>query len=741
MRLLVVSNRLPVTVSIKGGSMEFKESVGGLVTGISSYLDSLKKSSFSKAEYVWVGWPGIAVPDRLKGELKEKALNEHNAYPVYISEKVMDKFYLGFCNKLIWPLFHYFPSYATYSEDLWENYKRVNETFFDALMEIIQPNDVVWVQDYHLMLLPKLIRERMPNAPIGFFLHIPFPSSEIFQLIPSDWRAEILEGLMGSDLVGFHTHDYTRHFLSCLLRILGLKHNMGEVIVDNRVVKADTFPMGVDFKRFNDAITVGGVQKEKIELKKTFRNFKTVLSVDRLDYSKGLVNRLQGYEVFLEQNPDWREKVVLVAVVVPSRVGVERYQQMKRQIDELVGKINGKFGTVNWTPIIYQYRFVSFEPLVALYSVSDVALVTPLRDGMNLVAKEYIASRSDKTGVLILSEMAGAAKELGEAIIINPNNRQEIADAIKRALEMPVEEQLHRNEVMQTRIKRYDVVKWAEEFMNELFEVRKEQEHMAANLLDKEAREELVLKFKKAKHRILLLDYDGSLVPFAKHPQLAKPPQELLVLLRELSEDPKTQVIIISGRDKETLGQWFASVPVALVAEHGAWIKEQGENDWKMLKPLSKDWKDQVHPLMEVYSDRLPGSFVEDKDYSVAWHYRKADPEQASLRAKELLDNLMELTRSINVQVLQGNKVIEVRCAGVDKGNASLNWVSRNKPDFIMGIGDDHTDEDMFRSLPKRAYSIKVGLGSTYAKYSLHSYAEVRKLLEDFADSAVSRKN
>lgn len=366
-------------------------------------------------------------------------MTEFNCYPVFISKKDIEKFYYGFCNKTIWPLFHYFTSFAVYDEDYWLNYKKVNELFCSTILEIIKPDDVVWIQDYHLMLLPKLLREKIQN-PVGFFLHIPFPTFEIFRLLPTKWRTEILTALLAADLLGFHTHDYTQDFLRCVLRILGYEHSMGEIAFNGHIVKVDTFPMGIDFTIFYTAQNREDVKKEKEELLKSLGGYKVILSVDRLDYTKGILNRLYAYENFLEKNPQWHKKVVLVLVVVPSRIGVEHYKQMKKQVDEVVGEINGRFGDINWTPILYQFKFLPFHQLVPLYSVSDLCLVTPLRDGMNLVAKEYIASRTDKTGVLILSEMAGASKELREAIIINPNNIEEIADALKLALEISEEE-------------------------------------------------------------------------------------------------------------------------------------------------------------------------------------------------------------------------------------------------------------------------------------------------------------
>jgi trehalose 6-phosphate synthase/phosphatase len=294
MRLLIVSNRLPITVVEEKGTLNFKESVGGLVSGLKSYLEAPINSPSSQPinDYTWLGWPGITVGQKMKEKLSSKVYSEYHAYPVFLSEKIMDKFYHGFCNRTIWPLFHYFTSHVAYNEDYWISYKEVNETFCQAVMQILRPDDIVWIHDYHLMLLPKLIRDRVPGIPIGFFLHIPFPSFEIFRLIPSKWRNEILEGLLGADLIGFHTHDYTQYFLRCVLRILGYENNMGRIAVNSHSVKADTFPMGIEFQKFHDAVSLPEVQNERNELEKVLADSKIVLSIDRLDYTKGVLNRL-----------------------------------------------------------------------------------------------------------------------------------------------------------------------------------------------------------------------------------------------------------------------------------------------------------------------------------------------------------------------------------------------------------------------------------------------------------------
>ncbi len=730
MRLFIISNRLPFTIEEKEGKIEFKESSGGLVTGLSGYLDSLKSSSFTTMEYIWVGWSGGNVKEKYHDEIRKKTLTEYNSYPIFISEKDMENFYYGFCNKTIWPLFHCFPEYTVYDEDFWSCYKKINEYFCETLVKILQPDDILWIHDYHLMLLPKLIREKYPDLSIGFFLHIPFPPFEIYRLLPKEWRIEILEGIIGADLIGFHTNDYTQNFLKCVLRLLGFDHNLGNITFSDRTVKVDTFPMGIHYKKFFDAANTPEIQKEKENIKSMFKDVKIILSVDRLDYTKGIINRLQGFELFLEKNPQWHNKIVLLLIVVPSRIGVESYQRMKNKIDELVGRINGKFGNIKWVPIQYQYKHLPFENLVPIYAASDIALITPLRDGMNLIAKEYIATRTDKTGVLILSEMAGAAKELAEAIIINPNHKEEIAQALKEALEMPVEEQKIRIDIMQKRLSSYDVIRWANDFINELLELKEERKNFSKKFLSSFERNKIIEEFKNANSKLIFLDYDGTLVPFKDYPEKAKPDEELIKLIKLLSETQNTDVVLISGRNKNTLQSWFGNLNISIVAEHGTWIKEKN-NNWKLIKPLTADWKLKLLSFLKFYTDRLPGSFVEEKEFSLVWHYRRSEPELSSIRAKELIDDLISLTANMDIQIFQGNKVIEIRSSGINKGTAAMYFISKNKYDFILSIGDDVTDEDIFKILPENAYSIKVGFSQTAAKFVFKDYNEVRKFIEE----------
>lgn len=741
MRLLAVSNRAPVTVTRRRGEFVFQPSVGGLATGLTAWMDSLDAAPGEGPvnERLWAGWPGLTVAAEEENDLRARLREEYDVHPVFLDEKQVEDFYFGFCNATLWPLFHYFHSFAQYDENLWQSYRSVNEAFRDSVLGAARESDSIWVHDYHLMLLPRLLREHLPDTRIGFFLHIPFPDFEVFRQMPRRWGTELLEGLLGADLIGFHVHDYTQYFLRCVLKMLGRENDMGEMTLGGRTVRADTFPMGIDYGKFAAAADDPAIRSDVESLReRTPPGGKVILSVERLDYTKGIINGLRAFEALLERSPGWRERCVLAMVVVPSRTRVGEYARMKTEIDTEVGRINGRFGNIDWTPILYQYASLPFERLVALYSLGDVAMVTPKRDGMNLIAKEYLASRTDGTGVLVLSELAGASRELGEAVQVNPNIVEEIASALESALEMPRQEQVRRNTLMRHRLRRYDVKRWAGEFMRALEGVREAQRLREAKYLGLSPRAELVSDYLGAGRRLIALDYDGTLVPIAGTPGAAMPTGRTKGLLARLTADPGNRLAIVSGRDRDTLSGWFGELEIDLVAEHGVWIRERGSS-WEKIKPLRNDWKPRVAQILEEYVDRLPGSFAEEKDFSLAWHYRQTDPELGPVRAKELMDELVTLTANLDLQVIQGSKVIEVRNGGVDKGAAVLKIIGEDRYNFIMAMGDDWTDEDLFAALPERAHTIKIGIGSSFARFYLRGQEEAIELLEDL--QAISRRN
>lgn len=713
--------------------MTITPSAGGLATGLKSY----HKDSNS----VWIGWPGL-MPETPAEEKEVTALLEtEQCLPVFLNEDLISNFYDGFSNATLWPLFHYFAEFTEFNKTYWDSYCKVNELFAESIIENAEQGDVVWVHDYQLLLLPNILREKRPDLTIGFFLHIPFPSYELIRILP--WREQIVNGLMGADLIGFHTYDYARHFISSVKRLLGHEVDFNQIKLENRPVMIDVFPMGIDYKKFEShaleiqSKPIQDRSKEHQDIDRfllSMPNRKLVLSIDRLDYTKGIPQRLNAFREFLEKHPDYREKVSLIMLTVPSRTDVEQYQNLKNEIDVLVGNINGEFGTLNWNPVIYFYRSVPFDNLIELYSSADVALLTPLRDGMNLVAKEYIASKVNKKGVLILSEMAGASKELGEAISVNPNNIAETADAIYKALTMPDREMEKAISTMQQRIKRYDIHKWASEFMKALHKtIEKQSEHHARKITSR-IKNKIFSEYNDSKSKVLFLDYDGTLQRFFSLPQSAKPDKELYELLDNLAVEKNLKLVLVSGRDRETFNRWFGNKKYTLIAEHGAWLKEVGKG-WLERKPVHTEWKESILPVLESYVDRTPGSLIEEKTYSLVWHYRKADIELGVLRALELVHDISNLIFNQDLEILEGKKVVEVKVSGINKGTAATDFLHANPADFVLAMGDDWTDEFLFKELPEQAHTIKVGTENSAAKYFLSNYKEVRSFLHDLVKS------
>lgn len=721
-KLLIVANRLPVKFEKVSDGFTIHPSEGGLATGLSSL-----NSSYTKE---WVGWPGVYV----KNDAHRQAINKQmdkSYHSVFLTEDEVDAYYKGFSNETLWPLMHYFMEFTRYNNEHWEAYKTVNQKFCDKVVEVAQEGDLIWVQDYHLMLLPGMLREKLGNRnPIGFFLHIPFASYELFRTLP--WRKELLDGMLGADLVGFHTFEYMRHFISTVYRVLGYESRLGAINIDGRQSYTDAFPMGISYNKFHEAAASKEVTEQVEVFKKRFGNVKLVLSVDRLDYTKGILNRLEAFDILLTRYPELKEKVSLIMLTVPSRDDVNQYRNLKVEVDEMVGNINGRHSTLIWTPVHYFYRSVPFEQLVALYNLADIGLVTPLRDGMNLVSKEYVASKTENNGVLILSEMAGSAIELDGAIRINPNDKDAMAEALQTAINMSAEEQTTRMKRLQRQVRINSVEKWGADFTTELVSIYEKAQYNERRIINGKETTEISEAFSDAEDRLVILDYDGTLRGFCDNPRDAVPDGELRELLKHLSRH--ATVVVLSGRDHFTMEEWFGHLGVELVAEHGIWHKEHGE--WKQVRELSSVWKEDVYPMIESYVERTPGSFIEEKPFSLAFHYRRTDSWLAEIRAPQLINALTTICMQNNLSILDGNKVVEIRLPGIDKGSASYKWLSQKPWDFIMAVGDDKTDEDMFAIMPEYAYTIKVGAQDSKARMRIRNSDKVRELLKSMIAEA-----
>ncbi|MBN1159363.1 MAG: bifunctional alpha,alpha-trehalose-phosphate synthase (UDP-forming)/trehalose-phosphatase [Bacteroidales bacterium] len=718
-RLIIISNRLPVSITDNEEGISYTKSVGGLATG----LDSLN----FQTEMHWIGWPGIHPDDAGKKQKISRDLKNQNIHPVFLSAEQISYYYEGYSNSTIWPLFHYFFVYTEYDARFWETYKSVNQLFLEEVKKVVQPDDLIWIHDYHLMLLPGMLRDHLPDCRIGFFLHIPFPSYELFRVLPE--RAEILQGLLGADLVGFHTFEYMRHFISSVYRILGLEFTVNETIHKNRPVRVDNFPMGINYDLYHNIAEDPETRMHIERYSQQFKNKTIIFSVDRLDYSKGILHRLQAYDRFLETYPVYRKNVVLILLVVPSRDNVEKYQDLKTKIDEYAGYLNGKYSDINWAPVHYLYRSFDIKHLCALYYISDVALVTPLRDGMNLIAKEYVATKKNKPGVLILSEMTGAIIELNEALRVNPNNIEEIKDTLFFALNIPESEQIQRLEKMQQVLSRQTNARWTSDFFSELNNIGLIRKKISGKYIDAGNRNSIINAYQNKRKRLFLLDYDGTLTGFAKDPYKAVPDEKLKILISQLIASSRNKVVIISGRDRKFLEQYFPQSELILVAEHGSFIRKQGKWTRKFSRQKHA-WKEEISELIQPITDRTPGSSIEIKEASIVWHYRKTDLWLADLRVKQLLDTLIYPCTRLKLQIMKGNKIVEIKYPGVNKGAAAISMLDFFPSDYILAAGDDTTDEDMFMVLPDKAITIKIGGYSQNAKYYLHSHNEFIEFLE-----------
>jgi trehalose 6-phosphate synthase/phosphatase len=730
-RVLIVANRLPVTVRVSDSGVEVQKSSGGLATGL------LRPHEQSGG--LWIGWSGA--PDNELSPEQRVALDEQLAamrlVSVPLTADQVTRYYEGFSNGVLWPLFHYLLDQIPLHVRDSEPYTEVNERFAELVAEHYQPGDLIWVHDYQLLLLPELLRRRLPDARIGFFLHIPFPSEELFRTLPE--RDRLLRGLLGADLVGFHTPAYLRHFAASLTQILGLTVDIDRVQLADREVRLGVFPMGIDAQSFSAMAEDPGVEAE-VQALRGDGKLKLLVGVDRLDYTKGIPRRLLAYERMLQTHPELQERVRLVQVAVPSRTNVEAYQEFRSLVDGLVGRINGAFGTPRWVPVHYIYRALSEAELVALYRASDVMLVTPLRDGMNLVAKEFVASRTDGDGVLVLSEFAGASWELPEAVQVNPYDVDGTAERYYHALTMEEDERRTRLGPLRTRVATYDVHRWAATFLEQLETITRPAPASRATAGPHAARRELSARLRDCEGLLALLDYDGTLVPYTATPELARPDPALLALLGILAARPETELHVVSGRARETLEHWLGHLPIALHAEHGFWSRGLNESEWIPAGEMGSAWREPALGILRDITARTPGSLIEVKSVALAWHYRMADRESGARRANELRLHLTQLLSNQPVEILAGHKVVEIRPYGIHKGRIVPPLPpERLASTTMLAMGDDRTDEDLFIALPPEAVTVKVGPGPTQARFRVDGVPAARALLQSLVQAEVAK--
>ena len=672
-----------------------------------------------------IGWTGEQAPDHEQREQLSRELKaSRQQIPVFLDESEIHEYHDGFCHTSLWPILHYLSGSADYQQQWFESYRRVNERFADMVAERYRPGDIIWVHDYHLMLVPQLLRERIPEARIGFFLHTPFPSYELFRCHPN--RTELLTGMLGADLIGFQTFGYLRHFRSTVLRLLGIESDIDQIVRDDSTTAIGVYPVGVKTEMIAQARASEDYQKCLKEYRETFAGKRIVLSVDRLDQSQGIQKKLRAIEKYLAEHPAERENVMFILLVSATGAHSGDVRKLVHDIEHAVGRINGRYSRVDNIPVHYLNRWVPFIELCALYNLADVALVTPLMDGMNVIAKEYIANKEDADrGILVLSEFAGVSEELFNAIRVNPYNTDEVSAAIDRAIRMPAEEQRKRLDSMLERIAGYDAKYWATSFLRDL-EASRDTPDDRTRALDKS----IIKRFREPNTRkALFLDYDGSLREFVDSPEDAVPSEELLAIFRNFDQRDDLDVYIVSGRDQNFLEKHFGSFNVTLVAEHGFFFKRPGKKWETMVGDIDLSWKETIARIFEFYSMSTPSTKVEEKHSALVWHYRQADPEFGAWKAASLIGELTETISNLPVSIHQGQKIVEVSSQHVSKGMAVARFMNENKYDLMLCAGDDRTDETMLYFDDDHVITVKIGDKDTDAAYRASSPQSFRRFL------------
>jgi len=709
--IVVASNRLPFSVSRTARGLEAKPSPGGLVSAMEPVL--------RKSGGTWLGWPGLELGE---GETLPEFPSPYAVEPVNLTDSEMSRYYHGFSNRTLWPLCHSMPGRSRFDRRDYEVYERVNDRFAQAIVEHAEGAGLVWIHDYHLMLAPRRVREGVGRSPLAFFLHVPFPPYDIFRLLP--WDREILRSMLACDLIAFHVRGYARNFIDCVERTLGARVDRESMVVEygDRTTRVAALPIGIEFEAFDRMAREEPPQSE-IEAERV------VLGVDRLDYTKGIPERMRAFARLLELHPEYREKVVLLQIAVPSRSQVAEYRALKREIDELVGSINGRFATAQWSPIRYLYRSLPHERLSAVYRDADAALLTPLRDGMNLVAKEFVACQVEEPGVLILSRLAGAADTMREALHVNPNDLDGTARAIHRALSMGEDERASRMAALRRRERRDDLDAWTRSFMEAALTARTALLPMG----DREFSSWLD-DFLQDYRLALFLDYDGTLTPLCEHPDQAELSSDMRTVLRGCAARDDTDVSIVSGRSLEGIRKMVGEGGLTYAGNHGLEIAGPGMSHF-----VHEDlvhYKDRADELArELDAIAVEGAWTERKGPTLTFHYRGV---REPLRPG-LIEEAREIVTRAGYQPRDAHCAVEARPPiGWDKGRAVLHILrDRYGPSWsesvrVVYVGDDQTDEDAFRFLSGLSTTFRVGSpdSPTAATRRLPSVDAVYALLE-----------
>lgn len=786
-RIIIVANVLPLTAVRKPDNLGW--SFGW---DKDSLLLQLRDGLAEGIDVVYVGCLSVEIDPKEQDVVAATLLGSFNCVPAFCHSDLRRRYYHGFCKQQLWPLFHYMlpltPDHGgRFDRSLWQAYLSVNKIFADRVMEVISPDeDSVWIHDYHLMLLPTFLRKRFNKMKIGFFLHSPFPSSEIYRTLPV--REEILRGLLNADLIGFHTFDYARHFLSCCSRMLGLEYESKRGYIGleyyGRTVGIKIMPVGIHMSQLEGVLRLADTEWRIRDLKTKYEGKIVLLGVDDMDIFKGIGLKLLAMEQLLYQHPELVGKLVMVQILNPARGRGRDVLEVQEEISVTSERINESFGTERYQPVELVQRHVPLYERVAYYTIADCCVVSAVRDGMNLIPYEYIVCRQSiaeldarfgmtsdnpKDSMLVVSEFIGCSPSLSGAIRVNPWNIEALGDAMNTAITMPDAEKQMRHEKHFRYVSTHDVAFWAQSFIGDLQRTCREHSRSRCYRLGfglgfrvvrldynfrKLSTEHIVWAYKKSNRRAILLDYDGTMMPQTSINRT--PNSDVLTVLNTLCNDPKNVVFIVSGRGQQTLNDWFSPCKnLGIAAEHGYFFRWQKDEEWKTCVPtMDFGWKAVVGPIMKLYTESTDGSFIEAKESSIVWHFQDADPDFGSWQAKELQDHLESVLANEPVVVKSGQQIVEVKPQGVSKGVIVEHLLTTmasqgNPPDFVLCIGDDRSDEDMFEiidsamaALPKTAkrevFACTVGQKPSKAKYYLDDTVEVVNMLHGLASASES---
>ncbi|KQK01090.1 probable alpha,alpha-trehalose-phosphate synthase [UDP-forming] 11 [Brachypodium distachyon] len=785
-RRVIVSHRLPLRAAPDAAApFGFSFTVDA-----STVAYQLRSGLPPSAPVLHIGTLPAAAAEDFSDELAAYLLANFSCLPVYLPADLHRRFYHGFCKHYMWPLLHYLlpltPSTLgglPFDRSLYHSFLSANRAFADRLTEVLSPDDdFVWIQDYHLFALPTFLRKRFPRAKVGFFLHSPFPSSEIFRTIPV--RDDLLRALLNADLVGFHTFDYARHFLSACSRLLGLDYQSkrGYIGIEyyGRTVTVKILPVGIDMGQLRSVVSAPETGEVARQVAEAYKGRRLMLGVDDVDLFKGIGLKFLGMEQLLVEHPELRGRAVLVQIANPARSEGRDVQEVQDEARAISARVNERFGSPGYTPIVMINRPVSVHEKAAYYAAAECCVVSAVRDGLNRIPYIYTVCRQESTtqeeapkrSVIVLSEFVGCSPSLSGAIRVNPWSVESVAEAMNAALMMSEGEQRLRHEKHYKYVSTHDVAYWARSFDQDLQRACKDhfsRRHWGIGFgmsfkvvalgpnFRRLSVEHIVPSFRKTDNRLILLDYDGTVMPESSIDKA--PSNEVISVLNRLCEDPKNRVFIVSGRGKDELSKWFAPCEkLGIAAEHGYFTRWSKDSPWETCGlAVDFDWKKTAEPVMRLYTESTDGSYIEHKESALVWHHHEADPDFGSCQAKELLDHLESVLANEPVVVKRGQHIVEVNPQGISKGvvvESLLSSMVRSgkAPDFVLCIGDDRSDEDMFESIvcptnssvklpaTSEVFACTVGKKPSMAKYYLDDTVDVIKMLQGLANAPLQQR-